>query len=153
MGCGLRLWDQHGYAPLSFDANLKDLCHQAGLELYPEELVEFTEDWDTGCTDMGDVSCVMPAIHPYIGGAEGASHSSEYRIADPVIACVESAKVQTLITVRLLENGAENARDILAKARKDYPTIPEYLAMIDANCIDQEAVIYEEDGTVTLKYQ
>ena len=102
---------------------------------------------------MGDVSCVMPAIHPYMGGAEGPSHSSEYRIVDPVIACVESAKIQTLITVRLLENGAENARDILAKARKDYPTIPEYLAMIDANCIDQEAVIYGEDGTVTLKYQ
>lgn len=153
MGCGLRLWDQHGYAPRVYDPNLKAVCHQVGLELYPAEQVSFSERWGTGCSDMGDVSCVMPAIHPYMGGAEGASHSSGYRIVDPVWACVESAKVQAAIAVRLLENDAEQARDILAKARKDYPTIPEYLAMIDANCIDQEAVIYEEDGTVTLNYQ
>ena len=153
MGCGVHLWDEHGYAPRVFDQNLKKLCYQVGLELYPAEQVEFSERWGTGCSDMGDVSCVMPAIHPYMGGAEGPSHSSEYYIVDPVWACVESAKVQASIVVRLLENGAERARDILSKSRKDYPTIPEYLAMIDANCIDQDAVSYEDDGTVVLKYQ
>ena len=30
---------------------------------------------------MGDISCLMPAIHPYCRGAAGPAHSDDYRIA------------------------------------------------------------------------
>jgi len=101
---------------------------------------------------MGDVSCVILSIHPYTGGAKGPSHSSEYCIVDPVLACVTSAKVQLGVTVRLLEDDAAEAKKVLAE-KTDYPTIAEYLAQVDANCIDQQAVLYQEDGTVVLQYQ
>ncbi len=95
--------------------------------------------------------CVMPAVHPNIGGAVGAAHSSEYYITDAYSACVLSAKAQVGAVVLLLENGAEKAANIINTAGP-YPTIREYLDMIDRNCYKGEGVIYNDDGTVTLKY-
>ena len=40
----------------------------------------------TGSTDMGDLICLIPCIHPLLGGFSGAAHSREFRIADPEIA-------------------------------------------------------------------
>jgi len=152
MGCGVQLWDHHGYAPRQYDANLKELCRQAGIEVMGEERVRFSQYWSSGCSDMGDVSCVMPAIHPSIGGATGTSHTSGYTITDPVTACVDSAKVQCSILTHLLGEDAAGAKKILAEGRQNYPTIPEYLASIDALCIDKQAVTYNEDGSVSLSF-
>ena len=77
------------------------------MEQVLETLDYAPQRWGTGCSDMGDVCCVMPAIHPYVTGASGASHSSEFYITDPVTACVTSAQVQAAILIRLLENGAD----------------------------------------------
>lgn len=150
MGCGLRLWDQHGFGVLVNHPGLKEVLRQTGVEVLGEERVSFTERWGTGSTDMGDVSCVMPAIHPHIGGAEGRGHTSAYRIVDPVCACVDSAKVQCAMAVRLLENEAALAKKVLAEGRQDYPTVKEYLAAVDELEMDRDVVTYREDGAVTL---
>src|ERR1700675_3707347 len=42
----------------------------------------------TGSTDMGDLSQVMPVLHPYIGGARGMSHAADFEIVDPLLAYV-----------------------------------------------------------------
>ena len=144
MGAQVRLWDHHGYAPLTQDHNLKELFRQVGAEILGEDQMHFTNRWGAGSTDMGDVSCVMPALHPSIGGATGLEHSKEYFITDPVMACVDSAKMQAVVLVRLLENEGAEAKRILAEGRQDYPTIPEYLAQIDALCMDKQAVVYDE---------
>ena len=150
LGCSAQLWDHHGYAPREYDANLKEVCRQAGIAVMGEEQVTFDSNWGTGCSDMGDVSCVMPALHPNMGGASGTSHTSGYTIVDPVRACVDSAKVQCSILEQLLGQDAAAAKKILAEGRQDYPTIPEYLASVDRLCKDQPLVCYHEDGTVSL---
>lgn len=152
MGCQLQLWDHHGYAPRESDPTLKEVLRQAGMEILGEEQIRFDNGWATGCSDMGDVCCVMPGLHPTIGGAQGAAHSNAYYIVDPVTACVNSAKIQLTALVRLLEKDCAGAKQVLANGRQDYPTIPEYLAEIDKLCIDKQAVIYNEDGTVTLDF-
>ena len=152
MGAQVRLWDHHGYAPLTQDRNLKELVRQVGVEVLGEEQVKFSNTWGTGCTDMGDVSCVMPALHPDIGGATGPDHSKDYYITDPVTACVGSAKVQAAILVRLLENEGTEAKRILSEGRQDYPTIPEYLAQIDALCMDKQAVVYDAERGAQLTF-
>ena len=152
MGAQVHLWDHHGYAPLVHDPNLKELVRQVGVEILGEDQMHFTNDWGTGSTDMGDVSCVMPVLHPEIGGATGPDHSRDYYITDPVTACLGSAKVQAGILVRLLENGGAEARRVLAEGRQDYPTIPEYLAMIDTLCMDKEAVSYDEERAARLTF-
>ena len=152
MGAQVRLWDHHGYAPLTQDRNLKELFRQVGAEILGEDQMHFTNRWGAGSTDMGDVSCVMPALHPSIGGATGLEHSKEYFITDPVMACVDSAKVQAVVLVRLLENEGTEAKRVLSEGRQDYPTIPEYLAQIDALCIDKQAVVYDEERGAQLTF-
>ena len=152
MGCRVQLWDHHGYAPRQYDSTLKELCRQAGEAALGADRILFSQVWSTGCSDMGDVSCVMPALHPTMGGSVGTMHGNDYFIADPVSACVDSAKVQCAILIHLLGNDAAGAKDVLANCRQDYPTIPEYLASIDALCIDKQAVTYHEDGSVVLDF-
>ena len=152
IGCRVQLWDFHGYAPRQYDKNFKQLCLEAGQKVMGTDRLAFSEYWGTGCSDMGDVSCVMPAMHPYIGGAQGTFHGKDLFIVDPVLACVGSAKVQCAILFRLLCDGAAGAKKILAEARQDYPTIPKYLASIDSICIEKQAVAYAEDGTITLNF-
>jgi hypothetical protein len=54
---------------------------------------------------MGDLSSIMPVIHPYAPGAKGTSHGNDYYIDDPERACVKSAIWQVAILKKLLENG------------------------------------------------
>ena len=152
MGCGLHLWDHHGYAPRQHDANLKEFVRQAGEIVLGSEYLNFDESWDLGCSDMGDVTCVMPALHPAIGGASGTGHGADYVITDPVRACVDSAKVQCAMLARLLADDAAAARTVLAEGRRDYPSIRDYLSFVDSLCLDKEAVSYREDGTVSLSF-
>lgn len=152
MGAQVDLWDYHGYAPREYDLNLRELMYQVGVEIMGEENVTFDNSFSTGCSDMGDVSLVMPALHPNMGGATGPAHSKDFLITDPVQACVDSARVQCAILERLLEEDAAAAKDIIAKQRKDYMTIPEYLAMIDSLSLNKQAVTYREDGSVELSF-
>jgi hypothetical protein len=115
-----------------------------------EDKMNFNENWSMGCSDIGDVCCVMPTIQPSIGGTAGVLHGKDFHVEDPVLACVTSAKVQCGTLALLLENGAQRAKDVLAKGRQDFPSISEYLAKADRMCMDMQAVDYHEDGSVTL---
>lgn len=82
-------------------------------------------------TDMGDVSQIMPAIHPNIGGADGLPHSAAFRIADPVLAYVVPAKVLAMTLVDLLADDAVEARRVIDGAAPAL-TKQEYLAYMRA---------------------
>lgn len=151
LGCGIRLRDEHGYAPRLNDKGMQALFAQASADFFPPEKISVMNGWSGGCSDLGDVCCVMPAVHPNIEGCTGAAHSSEFYISDPYTACVVSAKIQLGVTALLLENGSKNASDILQKAG-NYPTIPEYLTAIDQNCFQGSGITYRDDGTVELKF-
>ena len=152
MGAQVHLWDHHGYAPLIQNPTMNTLLHEVGAGIMGEDLMSFTDNWGSGCTDMGDVSCVMPALHPSIGGGAGVFHGKDFRVSDPVMACVTSAKVQAAFLVRLLENDAAEAKRVLSEGRQDYPTIAEYLAQIDDLCIDKQAVVYDEERGAQLTF-
>src|SRR5262249_25664564 len=81
----------------------------------------------SGSTDMGDISHIMPTLHPYMGGASGSGHGADFAVADPRLAYVEPAKQLALMAVDMLWGNAEVARDIL-QAWKPRMTKEEYLA-------------------------
>ncbi len=149
MGCRLELRDEQGYAPRHNDPLMRDFCEEIACTLLPREDVEFETKWATGCSDMGDVQSIMPAIHPYAGGAIGHSHSAEYFIDNPYLACVMSAKLQMGTIISMLSGDATNAKKVIAKAGP-YPTIPEYLAALDKRNMHREVVSYQEDGSIRL---
>ena len=80
----------------------------------------------TGSTDMGDVSQLMPAIHPYVGGATGIGHGADYVVHDYGLAVVTAAKALANTVVDLLGEGGEGAADVLSKGRK-FMTKNDYL--------------------------
>src|SRR6266403_2169480 len=81
----------------------------------------------TGSTDMGDLSMVMPILHPYVGGATGSGHGADYKIVDPQLAYVTNAKALAAMAVDMLADGAAGAREVL-KAAKPPMTREQYLA-------------------------
>ena len=108
------------------------------------------ESIGSGSTDMGDLSCVMPVVHPYAAGATGRSHGSDYQIADPVAACVGSAKLQLGMLLLLLENGGERAKQIIdnfvPRFGKD-----DYLAFMDSLCAEGDRIEYCADGSAKIR--
>jgi amidohydrolase len=81
----------------------------------------------SGSTDMGDISHLMPTLHPYMGGASGSGHGADYAITDPRLAYLEPAKQLAMMAVDMLANGAAGARQVLAEG-KPRMTREEYLA-------------------------
>jgi hypothetical protein len=66
---------------------------------------------------MGDLSQVMPVIHPYMGGARGTGHAADYEIVDRHLAYVMPAKALAAMVIELLWDGAAGAREVLTTAR------------------------------------
>ncbi len=71
----------------------------------------------TGSTDMGDLSQVMPILHPYIGGARGTGHGADWAIVDKPLAYLGPAKALAAMVVDMLWDGAAAGREVIAKAR------------------------------------
>ena len=108
--------------------------------------------WGTGCTDMGDVSSIMPAIHPHCSGSIGIGHGKDYYVADKNLGCLLPAQCLVVAANMLLSNDAEKAKKVIAEAKPYFKSKEEYLAAIDKLTMNKEAVVYNEDGTITLDF-
>jgi len=152
MGCRVRFEDIPGSAPRYNDKNLRDAFYQVGREFFSEEEMRFTESISSGCTDMGDISCVMPAVHPMISGALGRCHGENYTIADPELSCVTAAKIMAGVLKLLLCDGAAFAKKVIAEKIVPYASKEEFFKVKDSLAFAEDGVVYNEDGTVTLAY-
>lgn len=150
MGARLHVTDTPGYMPCINEVNCKALAAKLMKELAGEENCIINENWGTGCSDMGDVQCVIPTIQPSAGGVKGTGHGSDYYIVDPETACIMSAKLQTAFACELLENNAEKAYEIIKKAELRYPSMKAYFEAIDSLFLDKEVIEYAEDGTIKI---
>ena len=151
MGANVVIRDVPGYYPRRNCQGLIPVMYQA-MEQVLDKVVCEPEKIGSGCSDVGDLSSLMPMIHPYVSGASGRSHGSDFYITDPETACVSSAKVQLVFLKLLLENGARRAKEVIAEFTPIYANKEEYFRLMDALCIDRQAVSYEEDGKVTLHF-
>ena len=70
----------------------------------------------SGSTDMGDLSQVIPVLHPYMGGARGTGHAADYQIVDRHLAYVMPARAMAAMAVDLLWDDAAEAKEVLARA-------------------------------------
>jgi len=152
MGANVMLSDRTGYAPLFNNETLAGLACDVMKNVLEPSTVGHSDYWSTGCTDMGDVGSCIPAIHPHIGGAQGASHGADYYIVNADTACVKSAKGQLLLMAALLENDAAKAKQIRAEAKLVFPSIKDYFRTMDSMVIDKHAVTYREDGKIELDF-
>ena len=152
MGANVVLKDRPGYTPLENEEQLYDLTCEIVKQCFGEDAL-VKRGRSTGCTDVGDVSAVMPTVQPYASGACGVAHGSDYRIADPESALVMSAQYQVLMAEALLSNNAELGKKIIQNAKLRFSSMEEFFQAIDGLFLDKEAVKQNEDGTITLDFQ
>lgn len=150
MGCGVELNDQPGYFPLNNDRNMTQVIADAMRAVAGPDSVEDDGAWGTGCTDMGDVSAIMPAVHPHSGGAVGTGHGCDYFIEDKELAYLRPAQCLVVAADLLLSEDGKLARKVIDEAKPYFRSKEEYLEAIDKLYMQKEAVIYNSDGTVTL---
>jgi hypothetical protein len=86
---------------------------------------------------MGDVSHIMPVIHPYTGGVTGALHGRDFAVTDFAAACLLPAKAMAMSVVDLLYGNAEQAKKIIAE-NKPVLTNAEYVSKMDSYFIKGE---------------
>ena len=141
--------DIPGYAPFVNDDNMWKVCVQAAKEILPEVEMKEIREMSTGSTDMGDLSAVMPVVHPYAAGSKGTSHGADYEVADPIRACVNCATWQLTMLEVLLENGAARAKDVLANFKPLFATYKDYFDFMDSLNCEGDRITYNEDGTAT----
>lgn len=115
VGAQVRIETLSGYLPMMTDEKLVEVYRPNAEALVGKEYVG-TVGHRAGSTDMGDISHIMPAIHPYVGGATGIGHGSNYLIEDYNLAVIVASKALALTVVDLLADGAALAQNVL----KDY---------------------------------
>lgn len=151
LGTNIEIVDMPGYAPHVNDKRMMTLCRDAAAVVMPDYDFPVSNHFTTGSTDMGDLSCVMPIVHPYAGGCVGTGHGADYAIADPDAACVQNAKWQVVMLAMLLESNAARAKQIVAEAKPLFASKEEFFAYTDSLTCAGDRITYRDDGSAEVR--
>jgi amidohydrolase len=116
LGAQVEIETLPGPMPLLCDRTMATLFERAAKDLVGQEHYRDIPH-RSGSTDMGDVSQVIPVLHPYMGGAQGPGHAATFAIVDKQLGYVLPAKALAAMVVDLLADGAAGAREVVAKAK------------------------------------
>lgn len=150
MGCRVYFEDFVGSAPRYNDENLREAFHQVSKQFFKEEEMNFNQKWAASCSDLGDVSCVIPSVQANIYGSKGSGHGVDYEIFDPYTSCVIGAKILAGVAKYLLVNDAAYAKKVISESKLPYSSKEELFKVKDSMNSSFEGVIYNDDGTITL---
>ena len=128
VGAKVNIQTLPGYLPLQQNKGLNEAFRANAAALVGDDNVT-DSGHRTGSTDMGDVSHLMPTIHPYVGGATGLGHGSDYNVEDYRLAVVTAAKALAATVVDLLTDGAARAGRIIS-THTPSKTKDEYLSFM-----------------------
>lgn len=124
-GATAEVEDNFGYLPIVNNRDLvdsfKDSISYLGIE---DEIVD--KGKSTASFDFGDLSHIIPSIHPMVGGVEGNLHTAEFKIVDEEVAYILPAKIMALSIIDLLYGEAEKAKNVISKF-KPIMTKEEYI--------------------------
>ena len=105
-----------GYLPLEQNADLVTIYRSNAIALVGEAGYRDLPPIQAS-TDAGDLSHVLPVLHPSASGSAGQIHGADFRIEDPELAYVVPAKAMAMTVVDLLGDGAALAREVRARFR------------------------------------
>ena len=111
MGAMVQTEDISGYLPLCEDKRLLQVLEDVAQGLIEDKNI-ISGYTLVGSTDMGDISNIMPAIQPSIGGFCGGLHSKDFKICDEDTAIMLPAKLMALTAAQLLFDGASKAKSV-----------------------------------------
>ncbi|PON17844.1 amidohydrolase [Candidatus Entotheonella serta] len=111
VGASVEVTTLPGYLPLQNNNPMLELYRENAIALVgANQITELGHR--TGSTDMGDISQIMPAIHPYVVAASGTGHGVDYVVEDYDLGVLTSAKAMAMTFIDLLANEAHHAKRI-----------------------------------------
>ena len=111
IGASCEIQDLPGYLPLRPDENFRDVLRANAQEVFGKEnVVEGVHS--AGSTDMGDVSHLMPVVHPWVGCVKGVLHGASYNFDNKEAGLKKTAKVLAMTIIDLLADDAQEAQRI-----------------------------------------
>ncbi|MGQ4807771.1 hypothetical protein NKDENANG_01131 [Candidatus Entotheonellaceae bacterium PAL068K] len=117
-----------GYLPIQNEVSMSELYRANAAALVgAHNIMQFGHR--TGSTDMGDVSQLMPVIHPYVVAATGTGHGNDYVIQDYELGVLTAAKAMAMTVIDLLAEDARQAREITAQYQAPL-TKDDYLSLM-----------------------
>lgn len=119
-----------GYLPLVSDLSMNEMFIENIKTVDPNVIIDNIDHFGAS-TDMGDVSHLMPTIHPFTGGVNEALHSKEFNVADYNIAVIAPAKAMAMTVIDLLYDDAQLAEQVLTEFKPVF-TKAEYIAKLDS---------------------
>lgn len=131
IGADIEITEIPGYLPILRHDNMETILNGNLEELGLEGKIVDGGDF-TGSFDFGDVSHLMPTLHPMIGGVKGGIHTKDFKIVDEDLAYIVPAKAMAMTIVDLLFDGAKEAKTILDNFTP-VMTKDEYLSFMESN--------------------
>ena len=101
-----------GMMPLSCNARLNELFVENSKLAWPGIAIKDAGHCSAS-TDMGDVSHIIPVIHPFIGGTNGLLHTADFKAVDFKAAVLLPAKAFAMTLIDLLYDEAQEAKAII----------------------------------------
>lgn len=129
VGAEINISDMPGYLPLLTDTEFDTLFKSNLTKFIGENNIQEGASF-TGSFDFGDVSHLMPSLHPFFGGVKGDIHTRDFRLDDPELAIITPAKTLATTIVDLLFDEAQTAKEIIDDFDPEL-TKEEYLGFLD----------------------
>jgi metal-dependent amidase/aminoacylase/carboxypeptidase family protein len=114
VGGSVKITTLPGYLPIRSDTGMLGLYEANAASLVGQDKLTRLQH-RTGSTDMGDVSQLMPVIHPYVAAASGNGHGNDYIVEDYELGVLTGAKAMAMTVVDLLSDGARKAKEVCAE--------------------------------------
>ena len=116
VGGGVTITSLPGYLPIQKDARMLEIFGANAAALVGKEQV-VTQRHLSGSTDMGDLSQLMPVIHPHVVATTGKVHGVDYMVSDYELAVLTSAKAMAMTIIDLLADGGRQGRQVVSQYR------------------------------------
>lgn len=125
VGANIKIEEIPGYFPLIDYKPLAEVFYENARAFMKEE--EIVWDFELGGSfDIGDLSHIMPILHPLVGGITGALHTREFCLTDAELAYITPAKIMAGTIIDLLADKGKKAKEVIAQSNPPM-TKDEYL--------------------------
>ena len=111
VGATCTIKDLPGYLPLRPNEDMRNILRANAEKLFGAENVSVSPH-NAGSTEMGDVSHLMPVVHPWVGCVKGILHGANFEMSNADVAFEKSPEVLAMTIIDLLYDDAAQARRI-----------------------------------------
>ncbi|KEH90137.1 amidohydrolase [Clostridium novyi] len=125
-----------GHLPLRCSSIMNNMFEENAKKLLPEEQVIDAGHF-TASTDMGDVSNIIPSIHPFIGGVSGNLHTKDFKVEDYDAALILPAKLMAMTVVDLLFDNAKEGERVIEAFEPTFESKDEYIKFLEG-CFERK---------------